>query len=133
MCGGNDQLDARAVTTALDRIVKAKSICLKEAETSDVDAEQVAATLSGKFHNDLEDLRQCQAPTPRSLLVERGLERALVLNCPECVDDSHAKRSAALIAEKSMRILINHTKKVTDSQEKPSNYTQKPPRKLIGL
>ncbi|KAH6921047.1 hypothetical protein HPB50_027963 [Hyalomma asiaticum] len=191
----------------------------KEAETSDVDVEQVAATLSEKFHNDLEDLRQCQAPTPRSvtysdlsyvggyiaklitdlgcgsyemlvttcnkddplhtllegqdrsrlcyprpeflallnnlihlfervathlprtntlevlqLLVERGLERMPVLNCPECVNNSRAKRSAALIAEKLMRILlINRTKKVTDSQEKPSSYAQKPSRKLIRL
>ncbi|KAH7940012.1 hypothetical protein HPB52_020274 [Rhipicephalus sanguineus] len=67
MCGGNDQLDARAVTAALDRIVKAKSLCPKEAETPDVDAEQVAATLSEKFHDELEDLTQCHAPTPRSV------------------------------------------------------------------
>ncbi|KAH7936730.1 hypothetical protein HPB49_003415 [Dermacentor silvarum] len=67
MCGGNDQLDARAVTAALDRIVKAKSLCPKEAETPDVDAEQVAATLSERFHDELEDLTHCQAPTPRSV------------------------------------------------------------------
>ncbi|KAH9371482.1 hypothetical protein HPB48_017724 [Haemaphysalis longicornis] len=67
MCGGNDQLDARAVTAALDRIVKGKALCTKEAETPDVDAEEVAATLSEKFHDELEDLAQCQAPTPRSV------------------------------------------------------------------
>lgn len=219
MCGGNDQLDARAVTAALDRIVKAKALCTNEAETPDIDAEEVAATLSEKFHDELQELTQCQAPATRSvtysglsyvggyiaklitdfgcgscemlvttcnkdnplyallqgqdrsglcyprpeflallnnlinlfervathlprtntlqvlqLLVECRLERAPILSCPECVDDSHAKRSAALIAEKFMKILlINHTKKITDSQDKPPNYAHKPSRKLIRL
>ncbi|KAH7979786.1 hypothetical protein HPB49_011046 [Dermacentor silvarum] len=40
MCGGNDLLDARAVTIALDNIVKGKAIPLKQMQVTDTHAEE---------------------------------------------------------------------------------------------
>ncbi|KAH9376298.1 hypothetical protein HPB48_021948 [Haemaphysalis longicornis] len=67
MCFDDDHFHARAFTATLDRIVKAKALCTKEAETPDIDAEEGTATLSEKFHHELGYLTQCQAPTTRSM------------------------------------------------------------------
>ncbi|KAG0417709.1 hypothetical protein HPB47_005399 [Ixodes persulcatus] len=44
MCGGNDGLDARAVTTALDHIVKKKALPSKGVAVQDENAEEAAAS-----------------------------------------------------------------------------------------
>lgn len=45
MCGGNDMLDARAVTTALDHIIKSEVSIGKKLTIPCVDAEELAAAL----------------------------------------------------------------------------------------
>ncbi|KAH6943709.1 hypothetical protein HPB50_025634 [Hyalomma asiaticum] len=45
MCEGNDVLDARAVTIALDNIVKGKAIPLKEMQEADTHAEELATAV----------------------------------------------------------------------------------------
>ncbi|KAL1476480.1 hypothetical protein MTO96_036463 [Rhipicephalus appendiculatus] len=66
--------------------------------------------------------------------VQPYLQRAPILSCPEGVDDSHSRRSADLIAEKFLRILlVNHTNELTDANDKPSIYAHKPTRKHFRL
>lgn len=66
--------------------------------------------------------------------VQPYLQRAPILSCPEGVDDSHSRRSADLIAEKFLRILlVNHTNQLTDANDKPSTYAHKPTRKHFRL
>ncbi|CAN8017027.1 unnamed protein product [Ixodes persulcatus] len=68
------------------------------------------------------------------LLVEPHLEDVPLLNCPESVANSHGRWSASLIANKFFRILlVNHSTRVTDDNEKHMNYTHKPSRKHFRL
>ncbi|KAH9361205.1 hypothetical protein HPB48_001563 [Haemaphysalis longicornis] len=67
------------------------------------------------------------------LLVEPHLDVPLQ-NCPDSVDNSHGRRSASMIADKFFRILlVNHSTRVTDDNEKRMNYTHKPSRKHFRL
>lgn len=219
MCGGNDMLDARAVTAALDQIVKSKFAKPHAVVMSDTDVDQLVTTLSVTFSDELKKLRECPAAPPLSvtcsglayvggyiakliadfgcescamllttsnkdgplyallrgqdrsglvyprpeflalldgivsffevtathlprtnvlevlqLLVQPYLEDTPVLSCPESVDNSHERRSASLIADKFLRILlINHSTRVTDENEKSSSYVHKPSRKHFRL
>lgn len=45
MCGSNDVLDARAVTVALDNIVKGKAPCSKQIEVAEADSEELALSV----------------------------------------------------------------------------------------
>lgn len=219
MCGGNDMLDARAVTAALDQIVKSKFARPPEVVTCDTDVDKLVSSLSVTFSDDLKELRECTSAPPLSvtcsglayvggyiaklitdfgcescamllttsdkdqplyallrgqdrsglayprpeflallngivtffekiakhlprthvlevlqLLVEPHLEDVPLLNCPESVANSHGRRSASLIADKFFRILlVNHSTRVTDDNEKHMNYTHKPSRKHFRL
>lgn len=219
MCGGNDMLDARAVTAALDQIVKSKFARPPEVVTCDTDVDKLVSSLSVTFSDDLKELRECTSAPPLSvtcsglayvggyiaklitdfgcescamllttsdkdqplyallrgqdrsglayprpeflallngivtffekiakhlprthvlevlqLLVGPHLEDVPLLNCPESVDNSHGRRSASLIADKFFRILlVNHSTRVTDDNEKHMNYTHKPSRKHFRL
>ncbi|KAG0415059.1 hypothetical protein HPB47_007779, partial [Ixodes persulcatus] len=65
MCGGNDVLDARSVTVALDNIVKGKALCSKQMEVEDADAEELALSVPQEVIADLENLKgQLCDPSP---------------------------------------------------------------------
>lgn len=219
MCGGNDALDARAVTAALDHIVKEKALPSKETNEQGEDAEEAVASVPQDIVQELEVLRE-HSPTPPAsvaysglvyvggyiakligdlgcdacvmlvttnntssplynllraqetgelhypkpeflalletivtffekavkhlprtkilealqLIIEPHLEDSPLLDCPEGVDKSHAKRSAHVISEKFLRILlVNYTKKLTDQNDKPSGFIHKPTRKHFRL
>lgn len=66
-CGGNDMLDARTVTTALDRIVKSRFARQPEVVTSDTDVDQLVNSLSVTFSDDLKKLRETAAAPPLSV------------------------------------------------------------------
>lgn len=57
MCGGNDVLDARAVTIALDNIVKGKAIPLKQMQATDTHAEELASAVPQEVIAQLENLK----------------------------------------------------------------------------
>lgn len=219
MCGGNDVLDARAVTAALDHIVKGKSPPRREISVPDVDAGELAAAIPDTLTEQLRDLgKYPAAPSPsvtysglayvggyivkligdfgcdacvmllttsnktdplftllqgqdRSglhyakpeflalldkvvtffenvvshlprtnvlqvlrMLIQPHLENSPLLSCPEGVDNSHAKRSAILISEKFLRILlINYSRKLTDNHGTSPAYVHKPSRKHFRL
>ncbi|KAG0441368.1 hypothetical protein HPB47_015976, partial [Ixodes persulcatus] len=63
MCGGNDMLDARAVTAALDYIVKEKAPS-KQIQMSDTDSEQLAAAVPNLVTTDLKKLKELYAQSP---------------------------------------------------------------------
>lgn len=64
------------------------------------------------------------------ILIQPHLENSPLLCCPEGVDNSHTIRSAGLISEKFVRILlINYTQKITDKNDKSIIYAHKPSRK----
>ncbi|KAH9366648.1 hypothetical protein HPB48_000591 [Haemaphysalis longicornis] len=68
------------------------------------------------------------------LLVTPHLEQSPILLCPEGVDSSQARRTARLIADKFIRLLlVNYTKMVSDRNEKPLAYVHKPSRKYFKL
>lgn len=68
------------------------------------------------------------------ILIQPHLENSPLLRCPEGIDNSHAIRSASLIAEKFLRILlINYTQKITEKNEKSITYAHKPSRKHFRL
>lgn len=219
MCGGNDMLDARAVTAALDHIAKTESSIGSRVKTQCVDAEEMISTLPQAVFEELKHFKEtpvtsspsvtysgltyvagyilklisdfgCDAcnillqtsertgplytllqgqdssglhyPKPEfvalldkvvyffekvvlhlprtnvleilQILIQPQLENSPLLSCSEGTDNSHAMRSASLISEKFLRILlVNYTKKVTDRNEKPANYVHKPSRKLFRL
>lgn len=56
MCGGNDMLDARAVTTALDHIIKSEASIGKKLTIPCVDAEELAAALPQSLIEELNHL-----------------------------------------------------------------------------
>ncbi|KAH9379936.1 hypothetical protein HPB48_008578 [Haemaphysalis longicornis] len=58
MCGGNDMLDARAVTTALDRIIKSEASIGKKLTTPCVDARELAAALPHSLIEELNHLAE---------------------------------------------------------------------------
>ncbi|KAH6928312.1 hypothetical protein HPB50_014121 [Hyalomma asiaticum] len=57
MCGGNDVLDARAVTIALDNIVKGKAVPLKEMQEADTHAEELATAVPQEVIAQLENFK----------------------------------------------------------------------------
>ncbi|KAH7936839.1 hypothetical protein HPB49_005705 [Dermacentor silvarum] len=57
MWGGNDVLDARAVTIALDNIVKGKAIPLKQMQATDAHAEELATAVPQEVIAQLENLK----------------------------------------------------------------------------
>lgn len=61
MCGGNDMLDARAVTAAMDHFVKLKFPRPKEIKISNVEVEDKAARLSETYDEDLRSLLEYNA------------------------------------------------------------------------
>ncbi|KAG0431933.1 hypothetical protein HPB47_021325 [Ixodes persulcatus] len=67
MCGGNDMLDARAVTAALDQIVKSKFARPPEVVTCDTDVDKLVSSLSVTFSDDLKELRKCTSAPPLSV------------------------------------------------------------------
>ncbi|KAH7977952.1 hypothetical protein HPB49_004035 [Dermacentor silvarum] len=65
MCGGNDMLDARAVTTALDHIIKSETSIGKKLTIPCGDAEELAAALPQSLTEELNDLAEYpDTPSP---------------------------------------------------------------------
>lgn len=72
MCGGNDTLDARAVTAALDQIVKSKFTKQHAVVMSDTDVDQLVTSLSVTLSDELKKLRECPAAVTCSGLTYVG-------------------------------------------------------------
>ncbi|KAG0423688.1 hypothetical protein HPB47_000533 [Ixodes persulcatus] len=92
MCGGNDALDARAVTTALDHIVKKKALPSKGVAVQDEDAEEAAASVPQDVVEELKALKAHLSAPPASvaysgLVYVGGYLAKLVsdLGCHACV------------------------------------------------
>ncbi|KAH9367819.1 hypothetical protein HPB48_008074 [Haemaphysalis longicornis] len=91
-------------------------------------------TIATFFEKAVKHLPRTKIPEALQLIVQPHLEDSPLLDCPEGVDKSHAKRSARLISEKFLRILlINYTRKLTDQNDKPSGFIHKPTRKHFRL
>ncbi|KAH9367820.1 hypothetical protein HPB48_008075 [Haemaphysalis longicornis] len=67
MCGGNDALDARAATAALDHIVKEKALPSKETNEQGEDVEEEVASVPQDIVQELEVLREHSPTTPASV------------------------------------------------------------------
>ncbi|KAH7953707.1 hypothetical protein HPB49_011506 [Dermacentor silvarum] len=72
MCGGNDMLDARAVTTALDHIIKSETSIGKKLTIPCGDAEELAAALPQSLTEELNDLAE-YPDTPSPSVTYSGL------------------------------------------------------------
>ncbi|KAH7978383.1 hypothetical protein HPB49_005380 [Dermacentor silvarum] len=72
MCGGNDMLDARAVTTALDHIIKSETSIGKKLPIPCGDAEELAAALPQSLTEELNDLAE-YPDTPSPSVTYSGL------------------------------------------------------------
>ncbi|KAH7948294.1 hypothetical protein HPB52_020264 [Rhipicephalus sanguineus] len=67
MCGGNDALDARAVTAALTRIVKEKALPSKDMGIRDENIEEAAVSIPEDVFEELEALREPPRKPPNSV------------------------------------------------------------------
>ncbi|KAG0429073.1 hypothetical protein HPB47_024009 [Ixodes persulcatus] len=118
MCGGNDVLDARSVTVALDNIVKGKALCSKQMEVEDADAEELALSVPQEVIADLENLKgQLCDPSPSVTYSGLVYVGGYIVKLVKSVDSSHARRTARLIADKFIRLLlVNYTKMAAEQQ-----------------
>ncbi|KAG0436679.1 hypothetical protein HPB47_017813 [Ixodes persulcatus] len=118
MCGGNDVLDARSVTVALDNIVKGKALCSKQMEVEDADAEELALSVPQEVIADLENLKgQLCDPSPSVTYSGLVYVGGYIVKLVKGVDSSHARRTARLIADKFIRLLlVNYTKMAAEQQ-----------------
>ncbi|KAH7982721.1 hypothetical protein HPB52_006787 [Rhipicephalus sanguineus] len=66
MCGGNDALDARAVTAALTHIVKEKALPSKDMGIRDENIEEAAVPIPADVIEELEALREPPRKPPNS-------------------------------------------------------------------
>ncbi|KAH7935659.1 hypothetical protein HPB52_011446 [Rhipicephalus sanguineus] len=67
MCGGNDALDARAVTAALTHIVKEKALPSKDMGIRDENIEEEAVYIPEDVIEELEALREPPRKSPNSV------------------------------------------------------------------
>ncbi|KAH7939494.1 hypothetical protein HPB52_013239 [Rhipicephalus sanguineus] len=67
MCGGNDALDARAVTAALIHIVKEKALPSKDMGIRDENIEEAAVSIPEDVIEELEALREPPRKPPNSV------------------------------------------------------------------
>ncbi|KAH7951669.1 hypothetical protein HPB52_011156 [Rhipicephalus sanguineus] len=158
MSGGNDALDARAVTAALTHIVKEKALLSKDMGIRDENIEEAAVSIPEDVIEELEALREPPRKPPNSqeaydlhypkpellsmlativtffekaikylprtkiletlqLTVEPYHEDSPLLDCPEGVDKSHARKPRKVAIVLSVKKL--YTKNAKDYLRTP--------------